>query len=447
VKILVIDELGLSLAWCMLCMQYGHEVRVWFPHVDGKPNETGNGILNKIEEWRPHMRWADLIFVADNSDEMMPLLQPYHDKGYPIFGSNLAGAKLEVERQFGQKIFKKYGIDTLPSVEFKDYNSAIKYVEEKFKDNESERFVCKPDGSDAPKALSYLSKSAVDMIFMLERWRDKPTEKASKNPRFIIQRFQSGIEMAVGGWFGKNGWSKWFCENFEHKKHMPGDCGVNTGEMGTCALYTNKSKLADKLLKPLTGYLHSINYRGFFDMAAIIDKEGNPWPLEATSRPGWPIFTIQTAMHIGDPADWMLDLLNGEDTLEVLDEMATGIRVFLPDFPYTEYTKRDCTGFPIYNCEPLLCEDVHLVDAKIGKAPGVKNGKIVDTEMYVTTGDRAFVAIGTDYSVSGSKNRAIRAIKKVEIPNSPEWRDDIGERLEKQIPLLQDLGYATDWKY
>ena len=57
------------------------------------------------------------------------------------------------------------------------------------------------------------------------------------------------------------------------------------------------------------------------------------------------------------------------------------------------------------------------------------------------------VATGTDLDVAGSVKRAYRAIKKIEIPNSPMYRTDIGKRLKEQIPELQDLGYAEDWKY
>jgi phosphoribosylamine---glycine ligase len=208
--------------------------------------------------------------------------------------------------------------------------------------------------------------------------------------------------------------------------------------------YSTDSKLADKLLIPLTSYLHSINYRGFFDMAAIVDEGGTPWPLEATSRPGWPCEIIAQALHVGDPAQWMLDLLNGEDTLEVLDEIAIGVVVTIGDYPFTQYTKRDFSGYPVYDTEPLLLEDIHLCEVKLGKAPD-DEGNLVPTP--VTCGDYVLVATGTDYSVKGAQMRANRAMKKVEIPLSPGWRDDIGERIKDQLPRLREHDYVPDWKY
>lgn len=760
-KILVIDQLGLALDFCMRCEAAGHTIKLFVaPTKEGKRKKIGDGLMSKVPDWKPHMNWADLIVTTDNSS-LMEELTPYQKKGYPIFGSNIKGAEIELDRQKGQNLFKSVGMDVMACVEFNDYDKAIEYVKKNMK-----RYVSKPDG-DVDKALSYVSKSPRDMVMMLERWK----EKNPNNKGFILQEFQGGIEMAVGGWFGKNGWSQWWCENFEHKKLMPGDSGVNcysddtevltldgwkfwsdvvvsdeictlvddkiefekpsiliakdfegeligwesstvdilvtpghrmyvqdsharnefffepsditekekrkvlrgggvwvgedvsehlpyfykgsltawaalvgayiadgnakersivfgncpkhkqdvfidiasaagysaklygkdlyinskelathfknfglaidkyipqylkdatpdiitsflfgygigdgnsrinnkiystssrklandlqeiilkigkyggistrdrrgeshiingylcttqhisydvnensiklkanlcpeisyrkpyvgkvyccevkshiiyvrrngkacwlgqTGEQGTAVRYTKDSRLADELLKPLTAHLKSINYRGYFDMAAIIDDKGTPWPLEATSRPGWPIRIIQDALHVGDPAQWMLDLLNGKDTLDVLDEIAIGVVVTIPDYPFTEYTGRDVEGFPVYNTEHLVLDCVHLCEVMAGTAPDEENGKIIDRTMPVTCGDYVLIASGTDYTVTGAQMRAKRAIKKVEIPNSPGWRDDIGERLEKELPLLQEHEYAIGWKY
>jgi len=436
-KILAVDCIGGMLDWAMRCVDVGHDVRLWVKPRDGeRRNPTGDGLVPRVADWKASMAWADLIVLSDNAN-LMDEMEPYRKKGYPIFGPNKAGAEVELNRQLGQDLFKKVGIKTMPSVAFSDYDAAKKHVKKTM-----ERFVSKPNG-DADKALSYVSKSPRDMVGMLDRWK-------VENPQtqgFILQPFVRGIEMAIGGWFGKNGWSQWFLENIEHKKHLPGDTGVNTGEQGTVMRYVKESKLVDKLLTPLTSYLHSINFRGYFDMAAIIDEDGTPWPLEATSRPGWPCFIIQCALHVGDPAQWMLDLLHGEDTLEVLDETAVGVVVSIPDYPFTQYTKRNCTGYPIYNTERLVCEDIHFCEVMLGDVPDEEDDKIVYKKGPVTCGDYVLVATGTDFDIHGAQKRAKRALKTIEIPNSPGWRDDIGEKLERDLPVLQDLGYALEWHY
>lgn len=437
-RILLIDLCGAALDWAQQCLEVGHEVRMWCgPRKDGTRCDVGDGIVQRVPRWEPHMDWADLIFLTDNAKEIEKL-EPYRKKGYPIFGPGVEAAKLELDRDAGQQAFKKAGIDIMESIEFNDYDKAIEYVKKHMK-----RYVSKPSG-DADKALSYVSKSPADMIFMLQRWKEMGKNKSP----FILQEFNPGIEMAVGGWFGPSGWSKWFCENFEHKKLMAGDNGVNTGEMGTCLKYVEHSKLADEMLLPLTGLLKKMNYAGYVDVAVIIDKDGKPWPLEFTTRPGWPCFIIQTALHLGDPAQWMLDLIHGEDTLEVLEgEVSTGVVMAIPDFPYGNKKKEEVSGFPVYGVEGFLHTDIHLCEVKMGKAPIEEDGEIKEGRMFVTAGDYILVATGTDYSVAGSSKRAYRALKKAEVPNSPMWRIDIGKRLEKQLEVIQEHGYADDWSY
>ena len=83
----------------------------------------------------------------------------------------------------------------------------------------------------------------------------------------------------------------------------------------------------------------------------------------------------------------------------------------------------------------------------MGDAPDLIDGEYQNIKMAVTSGDYVLIASGTDYTVTGAKQRAYRAVKKVEIVNSPGSRDDIGERLKDQLPKLQDMGYADGWKY
>jgi phosphoribosylamine---glycine ligase len=436
VKILMIDKDFNGLDWALQCLDIGHEVRAWVKSVDGERNENGDGLVPRVNDWRAHMGWADIIFLADNTTEMKDL-ESYRRKGYPIFGPGIENTSLEIDRKLGQDIMHDAGMEVMDHEVFTDYDAALKYVK-----TNMQRYVSKPFGDDN-KASSYVAKSVQDMVFMLERWKSLGR---AKQP-FILQKFTPGIEFAVGGWFGKNGFSKHFCENFEHKKLMVGDIGVNTLEMGTCLKYVQESKLADMVLKPLTGVLHRMDYRGFIDVSVMIDKRGHPLPLEFTCRPGWPCFTIQTALHMGDPAQWMWDLMNGKDTLEVSDEIATGIVLAMPDFPYSKFTKKEVTGFPIYGKKALTWDNIHLSQAKMGVAPLEENGKIKEVKMPVTCGDFVAVVSGTGDTVSESSAQAYKTLKKVELPNSPMYRTDIGKRLEEQIPELQKFGFATDWKY
>ncbi len=435
-RVLLIDHGANFLDFALRCTKCMHHVK-WFIGPD-KNNEripVGDGMgVERINDWQKWMKWADIVVLSDNV-KYIAALEPYRKLGYPIFGANLTAQKMELDREFGQKVMKDAGVEIMPYKTFHDYDTAIAYVNKTMK-----RFVSKPSG-DADKALSYCSKDAKGMIGQLQRWKKMGKLKQP----FILQEFVPGVEMAVGGWFGRNGWNAAINENWEHKKLMAGDLSVNTGETGTVMRYVKKSKLADKLLFPLSDYLMSIGYTGYIDAAAIIAEDGEPKFLEHTARFGWPHSQIVTALHVGDPVEWMVDLLRGYDSLEVTDQVATGVVLWHGDFPFNARPRADSSGFPVYY--DLENPNVHPCEMKMGIAPHEIGGKIVDAPTHVTAGPYILVASGTGPSVSSSARNAYKLLKEIETPNSPGYRNDIGERLKDEIPELQKHGYARDLKY
>ena len=118
----------------------------------------------------------------------------------------------------------------------------------------------------------------------------------------------------------------------------------------------------------------------------------------------------------------------------------------IPDFPFTKSTGRDPTGFPIYGLDK--CKDnVHLCEVKMGRAPVLRDGKIINEDMLVTAGDYALVTTGTSTCVQKAAKKAYEVMDLINIPNSLIVRDDIGERLEKDIPKLNQLGYCTEFLF
>jgi phosphoribosylamine--glycine ligase len=441
-NILVIDSEGLALDFCLRCKDWGHNVKFYvdkYQDVDHRRvlNPVGDGLVAKVRDWRPHMEWADLIFVADNKDSQIKALGPYMHKGYPILAASWRATQLELNRQLGQEVFKKAGIKIIPGMEFKSYDIAIKYVKDTMR-----RYVSKPNG-DADKALSYVSKSPADLVFMLDKWKASNKLKGS----FVLQEFVPGIEMAVGGWFGPHGFNKALCENWEFKKFMNDDLGVATGEQGTVLRYVEKSELAEKVLFPLAEELHRLNYIGYVDVNCMIAKDGTPYPLEFTCRPGWPLFQIQQALHRGDPAQWMLDLINGKDTLRCSPDVAVGVVLSMPDYPYHGLYLKDLCGIPIYGVTDKNRKHIYPSFVQKGTAPCMDGNKVVNKSMWVTAGSYVLTVAGTGETVCEAKKKAYKTLDELDMPNSIMYRTDIGHRLEKQLPELQDMGYASDLEY
>lgn len=434
-KILLIDHLAGFLDFALRCTAEGHDVKVWLSkNKDGSTRATGKGLTTIVENYESWMKWADLILTSDNIKHI-DKLEKYRAAGFPIFGANVEVTAWELDRGRGQDVFETHGITCLPTTVFKSYDDAITFQLA----NKDKRYVCKPLG-DAPKEFSYVSKSFKDMVFMLGKWK---TMGAAAH-EFVMQEFTPGIEMAVGGWMGRDGFAQHFLENFEFKKLMNGEIGVNTGEQGTAMKYVTaeESKLAREVLIPLEAALIRSGYTGYIDVAVIIDKKGNPWPLEFTSRLGWPLFQIQQVLH-SDSAGWMLNLIYGQDTFQPFKGVALGVVIAIPDYPYGHLKPEALCGYPIWGITDKNRYNVHPSDMMLGTGYGDAGLE----QMMVTAGNNPVIVTGTGSTVSEAKEAAYATVKELEIPNSPMYRTDIGDRIEHQLPELQVMGYATAWDW
>lgn len=440
-KILLIDDTASFVDFAIRAMGEGHEVKAWMrPPKKTNRQTIGDGLVSKVSQWEPWMRWADLILISDNVRNYR--FERYRKEGYPIFSSGVEGASWELERGTGQELFKSNGISVMESTLFSNYDKAIDFVKKN-----PDRWVSKPTG-DADKALSYVSKSAEDMIFMLDRWKQLGKLKAP----FLLQKFVPGIEMAVGAWIGPNGSCSYVLENFEFKKLMSGDFGVNTGEMGTLMKYVHisESRLAQKVLTPLIASCIRTGYTGYIDVAAIIsEKDGEPYPLEFTSRFGWPLFQIQQVLH-PDKAKWMKAAMEGRDEFFPSSNIAAGIIIGLPPFPYNHYGIEEVSGFPIWGIDKAIAPYFHPAEVKVGKVEKRKSKgshEWVKEDTIVSAGNYLCIVSGEGKTVSKAAEMAYTNVKKLTIPNSPIVRDDVGEKLKEQLPKLHKLGYAESWEY
>lgn len=431
-KVLLIDEQRQFLDLALLAQNAGHEVRMYFPH-DASSGECviARGLCKLVSEWEPSMNWADLIILS-GATKVVRFLEKYRKKGYPIFGSNVAVGEWEDNRGLGQEVLKKAGIRTMDSVQFKTINEAKAFLIAN-----PGRFVSKPD-HDGDKEMSYVSKGRRDMMAMLDRWQKDCKLKNG----FLFQKFVPGVEVAVGGWFGRAGFSQWFFENFEFKKLFAGELGPNTGEVGTVGRYTRTSLLAEKLLRPLEGELFRQGFTGYIDVATIVGRDGVPYPLEFTCRPGDPTDKIRHAVHKGDPVEWMMNLLKGEDTLSVSTEVVLGVTVFIPDFPFNTRPEKTKIGHPIWGHQKIPIKHFHPSEVMRGDIWEERDGKLLVEDGFVTAGSNVCTITGCGNSVQEAKAKAYHFVDHIQISNSPAYRVDIGDRLRVDLRVLKSHGYC-----
>jgi phosphoribosylamine---glycine ligase len=207
--------------------------------------------------------------------------------------------------------------------------------------------------------------------------------------------------------------------------------------------------LAKRVLAPLGKILHTLGYCGYIDVNCIIDESGTPWPLEFTMRPGWPTFNIQQPLHDGDPVEWLRDLATGRDGKNlIMDKIAAGVVMSIPDYPYSHLTRKEVIGVPVYGLTNGLWKHWHPCEMMLGdNIPVAEGGSIVKVPMPVTAGDYVGVMTAVADTVKDAALTVYRRLDKLIIPNSPAYRTDIGKRLAKQLPKIQTQGYAAGMVY
>lgn len=435
-RFLLIDQDGLSLNLAWRAVQAGHDVR-WFvkPNPEANP-AVGEGFkgITRINNWVSSVNWADLIMPTGNAD-YLERLAFFKKKGAPVYGPSPESADLEIDRAKGMEFMKKFGLKIVPFESFKSIKDAEKHVRET-----GQRFVFKTMGDEEDKSMTYVSKSAADLIGWLNRLDKKPKGEV------MLQTFVKGIEIGVSRWMGTKGFVGPWNESFEFKKLMSGNYGPNTGEMGTVAAYTPESKLGVETLAKMEKALVAMGHLGDTAIGFMVTENGDAHPTEFTMRNGWPIMHLMIAANKGDPIQWMKDALDGKDTTNFNTEIGTCLVLAHGNFPAPPENVKKVSDIPLFGLTKGNKKYIHPQDIKINILPDMDQDKIVERPVWNTAGQIAAVVTGFGKDVKQSTERAYKTVKSLTLSNAV-LRDDVGEKLEEELPLLHKHGYATHFDY
>jgi phosphoribosylamine---glycine ligase len=437
-NLLLIDgeHMGLDLAY--RAAEAGHAVKLY--RIENKGARHGEGFpgVELVDGWKEHMNWAKSgLVVTTGNHKLMRDLDRYREYGFPIFAPTHASAQLEINRKTGMDLMQKHGANIAPFKMFDSLQAAISHVVKT-----DEKYVFKTMGDEEDKSLSYVCQSPEDMV----AWLQKRIEEGMKpkGPVMLQECVDMVGEVGIAAWVGPKGFID-HCEiSFEHKKLMPGNFGPNTGEMGTVCKYVEKDPLVD-LIYEFEDDLVKLGHVGDIAINGGITKKGDYYPFEWTARLGWPDFFIRTALHNGDPIQWMRDLLDGKDTLSIRKEVALCVLMTLPPFPEKNEDADRNVGIPVHGLAGVW-DSIHPIHMMIGDGPKISNGKLERQESMQTTGEYVLVATGLGRTVKASHDKAYGAISEIKLANAIV-RDDIGEKLEEQLPKLHALGYCKEVEY
>jgi phosphoribosylamine--glycine ligase len=112
------------------------------------------------------------------------------------------------------------------------------------------------------------------------------------------------------------------------------------------------------------------------------------------------------------------------------------VALVIPEFPYSHQTGKEVVGLPLYGLTEGISDQFHPCEMLQGD----------ETEL-ATAGDYIGIATGTGATVREAAKGAYRVLNKLHLPGSPFYRIDIGRRLARQLPQLQEHGYATGLVY
>jgi phosphoribosylamine--glycine ligase len=435
-KVLIVDQDGVGLSFALRAHEAGHQVRWFIKPKSANSKSIGLGFkgIEKVDNWIPHVQWADLR-ISTSNDDYIEKMEFFAKKGFPFFAPSPASAKLEISRKAGMEFLESSGIKCAPYTLLKGMAEAKKHV---LKTNE--RYVFKTMGDNEDKSLTYVAKSPADLVAWIDR---TPPPKGE----VMLQTFIKGIEMGVSRFMGAKGWVGQWNESFEHKKLMSGDYGPNTGEMGTVAYFTEQSKLGTETLGKLEQKLLKMGHRGDVALGFIIDEKGIPWPTEFTCRLGWPIANMMLGATKGDPIAWMKDAMEGKDTTTFVEDIGVCLVLAHADFPHGNAPKEVTHGVPVYGVTRGNKQHLHPQAVQVMSLPdSPPDGEIKNKDMWATAGDYVGVITGFGNSVSQAAKRAYKTADQLHVAN-PILRDDIGGGLREQLPKLHSLGYALHANY
>jgi phosphoribosylamine--glycine ligase len=425
-KFLFVSQAGLigDIAWQIA--KEGHDVRYFIG--DPTCREIADGFVEKVDDWRQFVDWADVI-VFDDTLGMGTHADELRKSGKKVIGGTPYTDRLEDDRSFGQQELGRAGVSTLPYWEFSDFASGVEHVR-----SQPGRYVIKPSGEAANiKRWLYVGdeEDGSDVIRMLQAY-ERTT--GGRIRHYQLQRRVTGVEVAVGAFFDGKSFVTPVNYNFEHKKLFPTDIGPSTGEMGTFMFWGAPNRIFHATLAKMAPRLAAEGYVGYIDLNCIVNRDGI-YPLEFTARFGYPTIFIQQEGMLTPIGQFFWELAGGASPkLRTRVGFQVGVRVVVPPYPFDDPgTFEGLSAGAAIVFRRGQPEEVHIEEVKL------VNGQ------WVVAGPAGvvLVVVGLGSTMRQAKAQAYGRLKNIVIPNM-YYRDDVGDRWQDDGDRLQAWGYLSE---
>ena len=367
---------------------------------------------------------VNLVVVGPEAPLVDGIVDAMQESGLRVFGPSKSAAQLEGSKIFCKDLLRKADVPTADYRVFRDAESAITFVNDRFGDEPEVPLVVKADGLAAGKGVIVCHHRG-EVLEAIDRIASQ-REFGEAGEQLVIEERLDGQEASVLAITdGRTILTLPAAQ--DHKHALDGDQGPNTGGMGA---YCPTPVVTDELMhrieeQVLVPTVHAMKrsrhaYRGLLYAGLMLTNQG-PKVLEYNVRFGDPECQPLLMRLKSDLVDILEATIDGRlDELEPLEwDSSTAVCVVMASAGYPGSYK---TGFPIRG-----------IDAA-ANVPGVKvfhAGTATVDGQIVTNGGRVLGVTALGKSISSAKLQAYTAVKYIRWDGA--WcRKDISDKAVSQ---------------
>ena len=354
---------------------------------------------------------VDFAVVAPDDPLVLGAVDALNAIGVKCFGPTAAAAAIEGSKVFSKNLMKKYGIPTAEYEVFDDPAAALDYISEC-----PIPVVIKADGLALGKGviIAETREAARDAIHTIMEDR----VFGESGSRVVIEEFLTGPEVSVLS-FTDGKTLVPMVSSMDHKRALDGDCGLNTGGMGTIApnpYYTPEiaERCKNEIFLPTIEAMKSEGrpFSGCLYFGLMLTERG-PKVIEYNCRFGDPETQVVLPLLKSDLFDIMLAVSEGRlSDADVQFSDGSACCVVLASEGYPQKYE---TGFEITIPEDERFANVFVAGAKL------------DSGKLKTSGGRVLGVTATAPTLKEAVADAYALCDEIHFENK-YLRHDIGKR-------------------
>lgn len=348
--------------------------------------------------------------VAPDDPLVLGMVDALEDAGIPCFGPRKNAAIIEGSKVFSKGLMKKYNIPTAAYASFSDKDAALKYL-----DTAAIPTVVKADGLALGKGVIIAETREEAKAAVISMMEDKMFGESGSS--IVIEEFLTGPEVSVLS-FTDGKTVVPMISSMDHKRALDGDCGLNTGGMGTIApnpYYTEEiaKSCMEEIFIPTINAMNSEGrtFKGCLYFGLMLTESG-PKVIEYNCRFGDPETQVVLPLLESDLLEIMLAVT--EQRLDAADVRFSDKSACCVIMASNGYPRKYDTGFEI------------SIPKNVGADVFVAGGKLSGGRL-VTSGGRVLGVTATGESLEKAIDASYRAVSKISFENA-YYRKDIGKK-------------------